>query len=225
MRKLLPVLLTLCLLSNSYAAPCYGTKLPAKNGFFLGTQDYSLIKRDLEDDQGRLRSSQYFLLVSYGVFDWLSIDLKGGAGNVIQHPESGDKMGYASNFAGGYGFRLRFYDRQNIKMVFGFQHISVHPKNRDLGIDKQRAILDDWQVSILGSYDFKKITPYLGARWSRVDYIHRNGEDRKRVMSDLNKDIGLIAGFDLPINKKLWLNLEGQFLDSEAFAVSLNYSF
>ena len=225
MRKLLPVVLTLCLLSNSYAAPCYGTKLPVKNEFFLGTQTHSIIKRGLENEQGRIRSMQYFLLLSYGVYDWLSIDLKGGSGNIRQYPASGSKIGYTSNFAGGYGFRLKFYDEKNIKMVFGFQHISVHPKSTHLANDKQKAILDDWQVSLLGSYDFKKIIPYLGTRWSRADYIHWNLDQRKRVMSDLSKSIGLIAGFDLPINKKLWLNLEGQFLDSEAFAVSLNYSF
>jgi hypothetical protein len=89
---------------------------------------------------------------------------------------------------------------------------------------KHKAVLDDWQFSALVSYNLKKITPYLGSRWSRADYIHWVNGERDRVKSDLTKSFGLIFGFDLPVTKRVWLNLEGQFLDSEALAFSLNYS-
>lgn len=226
MRKLfLVLLLAFSFVLPSYAAPCYGTKLPAKKELFIGLQSHSIFKRYLEDKFGKLRSNQYFLLLSYGVFDWLSIDLKGGAGNIKQHPVGSDEVDYDANFAGGYGFRLKFFDRDKTKMVFGFQHISVHPKSTHLGIVKNKAILDDWQGSLLASYDFKKFTPYLGTRWSRVDYIHTQGDSRKRKMSDSGKSIGLIVGLDIPVTKKVWVNLEGNFFDSEAAAFSLNYSF
>jgi len=213
------------LLTVSNAAPCYGTRLPGKGKFSVGLESHSIFKRYLEDNSGKLRSAQYFFLISAGLYDWLSIDLKGGVGNIKQHPVGSDEVDYKSNFAGGYGFRLKFYDRLPIKMVFGFQHISVHPKSRHLGTVKNKAILDDWQASLLASYDFKKFTPYLGTRWSRVDYIHTVGDTRKRVMSDFSKSIGLIAGFNLPFSERVWLNLEGQFLDSEELAFSLNYNF
>jgi hypothetical protein len=213
------------LVTETSAAPCYGTKMPAKRQFFIGAQTHSLFKRYLEDEFGKVRSTQHFFLLSYGVSDWFSIDLKAGSGNIKQRPVTAGEVDYVSNFAGGYGLRLRLYDRRNLKMVFGFQHISVHPKSTHLAGLKNSAILDDWQTSLLASYDFKRITPYLGTRWSRVDYIHKLAGERKRRMSDLTKDIGLIAGFDIPLTKKIWINLEGQALDSEAFAFSLNYSF
>jgi hypothetical protein len=199
--------------------------MPKQKEFFAGVETYSIFKRYLEDEYGKVRSTQYFFQLSYGVFDWLTVDLKAGSGNVKQHPVGSDEIDYTSNFAGGYGLRLRLYEKDNIKAVFGFQHISVHPKSTHLGDVKHRAILDDWQVSLLASYDFKKITPYLGTRWSRIDYIHWTGSEKKRVMSDLTKDIGLIFGFNLPITKKAWLNLEGQFLDTEACALSVNFNF
>lgn len=214
-----------CILNFSYAAPCYGTKMPEKNKIFMGLQSNNIYKRYLEDNYGKLRSRQQFLLLSYGVFNWFSIDLKGGLGNIKQHPVGSNELDYSAGFAGGYGLRLKFYDRKNIKMVFGFQHISVHPKSVNSGDTKQRAILDDWQVSLLASYEFKMITPYLGTKWSRTDYIHRIDEDRKRKMSDMTKDIGLIVGFDVPITERIWLNLEGQMFDVEAGAFSLNYKF
>ena len=219
------ILIFLGFLSYSYAAPCYGTRLPEKNKIDLGLQNYTILKRYQDNDLGKLRSVQDFLLLSYGVFDWLSIDLKGGAGDIMQHPPGADEVRYSAGFAGGYGFRVKFFDKGNKRMVFGFQHISVHPYSTEVGTVKNKAILDDWQVSLLGSYSFKMCTPYLGARWSRVDYIHWTGDSRKRVMSDPGKEVGLIAGIDIPLAKKFWLNAEGQFFDSEAFSVSVNYSF
>ena len=110
-------------------------------------------------------------------------------------------------------------------MVFGFQHISVHPKSVDLGEIKNKAILDDWQTSLLVSYEIKKFSPYLGTRWSRVDYIHTVNGERKRRMSDFTKSVGFIYGINIPFTEKIWLNLEGQAFDSDAFAGSINYSF
>lgn len=226
MRKLLlSSILTLCLLSSSSAAPCYGTKLPAKKEFFIGVQTHSIFKRYQEHESGKLRSMQEFLLLSYGIYDWLSIDLKAGAGFIKQHPLGSDERDYPTYLGGGYGFRIKLYDGKNTKMVFGFQHISIHPKTISLSSVKHKAVLDDWQFSTLISYDFQKITPYLGTRWSRLDYIHWVDGDRDRVKSDLTKSIGLIFGFDLPLTKKVWLNLEGQFFDSEACAFSVNYIF
>lgn len=215
------------LITNNFcfAAPCYGTKMPKKKEFFVGAQTHSIFKRYLEDEFGKIRSTQYFINLSYGVCDWFSIDLKGGSGNIKQHPVGSDEVDYTSNFAGGYGLRLKFYDKQNTKMVFGFQHTSVHPKSTHLGDTKNQAILDDWQTSLLASYNFKKVTPYIGTRWSRIDYIHKEAGTRKRKMSDLTKDIGLVFGCDLDIGKRVWFNLEGQFFGGEALAVSVNYNF
>jgi len=224
-KALLIFILVFCFAFPSYAAPCYGTKMPKKKEFFAGAEAYSIFKRYLKDQYGKLRSAQEFVLLSYGVFDWLSIDLKGGAGFVKQHPVGSDELDYPTSFAGGYGLRFKLYDKKDYKMVLGFQHISVHPESIHLGSVKHKAILDDWQVSVLVSREFSKFTPYLGTRWSRIDYIHWVGEDRKREMSDLTRSIGFIFGLNLPLTKKIWLNLEGQLFDSEAAACSLNYSF
>ena len=212
---------------------------PALN-CFGNIESQGTIKTKRHAPDVKTRSLQNFLLISYGVYDWLCVDLKGGAGNIKQHPVGSDEVDYSSNFAGGYGFRLKLYDGKKIKTVFGFQHISIHPKSIHLGTVKNMAILDDWQVSLLVSYDFsrksgippsikqwagKKATPYLGTRWSRIDYIHRALDSRKRKMSDLTKSIGFVFGLDLPVTKKAWLNLEGQLFDSEAVAFSLNFSF
>ncbi len=225
MRILVFIILFLTSATYSFAAPCYGTSLPKEKKIFLGVQDYTIFKRYLENDFGKVRSMQIFLLLSYGVFDWLSVDLKGGVGNIKQHPLGSDEIDYPSSFNGGYGFRVKAYENKNLKFVYGFQHISVHPKMVYLGNVPNQAILDDWQVSFLASYNFQKVTPYLGAKLSRMDYIHRVDGNRKRRMSDLTKSWGAVLGFDLPLTEKIWINLEGQAQDATTAAFSLNYSF
>jgi hypothetical protein len=208
-----------------HAAPCYGTKLPEKNKIFMGLQSYSVFKRYLEGENGKQRSQQEFLLVSYGILDWLSLDLKGGVGFIKQHSSGADEIDYKTYLGGGYGFRVKLYDKGNVKTVFGFQHISVHPHTVSIQGIKHKAVLDDWQFSALASYAFKKITPYLGTRWSRLDYIHWEDGSRNLVKSASGNSIGLIVGCDLPISGRFWFNLEGQFFDSQALAFSANYSF
>ena len=226
MRKvLLCLLICFCISSSSYAAPCYGPKMPEEKHFFAGLQTYSVFKRSLEKDYGKIRSLQNFLLLSYGVFDWLSIDLKGGAGNIKQRPRTGNGLKYATYLGGGYGFRIRLYGSNKTKMIFGFQHISIHPHTASVDGSKHKAVLDNWQFSFLISRGFFNITPYIGTRWSRMDNIHWFDNTRKLEQSDLNKSVGLVIGADIPVSKKLWFNVEGQFFDETAITGSLNFAF
>lgn len=224
-KVLLFVLICFCLTNLSYAAPCYGPKMPERKQFFVGLQTYSVFKRPLEKNYGNIRSLQNFFLLSYGVFDWFSIDLKGGAGDIKQRDRVGSDINYSTFLAGGYGFRARIYNGEKTKIIFGFQHISVHPATESVDGSKHKAVLDDWQFSLLASYDFGVLTPYIGTRWSRMDNIHWIDNNRKREKSELDKSVGLIIGADIPMGKKIWLNLEGQFFDATAVAGSLNFAF
>ncbi len=219
------LLIYFCVFTPGYAAPCYGTKMPQKQHFFGGIQTYSVLERKLEADYGKVRSLQNFVLLSYGVFDWFSIDLKGGAGNIKQRSGSGAEINYPTYLGGGYGFRIRLYNRQKTKMVFGFQHISVHPRTVSVDDSKNKAVLDDWQFSFLISREFFKITPYIGTRWSRMDKIHWIDDVRKIEKSDLDRSVGLIIGTDIPVSEKVWFNIEGQFFDATAISGSLNFAF
>jgi len=213
---------------SAAAAPCYGTTMPLRHKVIGGLQSYSLLRRNLEDDYGTVKSSQYFFLLSYGLADWFCLDGKIGTGNSKARPQVADGLRYESAFAGGYGFRLRLYQNQaeSVTSVFGFQHISVHPYAEEDAAGKHKAILDDWQVSFLTSLRISRLVPYLGVKWSRVDYIHRLNNDRKRIMSDFTRSIGLVAGIDIPLLKdRVFLNLEGHCFDETAASGSVMYAF
>jgi len=214
----------LCL-SPCFAAPSYGTKMPKQRQFFMGLQNHNVFDRDLEGDDGEMESMQDFFLLSFGLADWFSVDLKGGTGNVHQDLVSGGERVYPTFVGGGYGFRLRVWEKDNFKAVCGFQHISIHPQSIDIGPVKHKAVLDDWQFSATASYACKRVTPYLGMKCSRMDYIHWTDGERNRVKSDTDKSVGIIGGLDIALTQRLWINLEGQYFDAEAAAFSLNYSF
>ncbi len=207
------------------AAPAYGTRLPKKFHLAIGGQTHTVFDRDLEGNDGQLNSLQHFLLLSFGVTDRLSLDLKGGAGDIEQRPGSGGEIKYPAFVGGGYGFRLRVYTHEKTRAVFGFQHISIHPYSVFVNGVKNKAVLDDWQFSFLGSYDLPYWTMYLGGKWSRMDYIHWREDTRKREKSDLDKSVGVITGMDIPLGSQMWVNVEGQFVDVQAITVSLNYEF
>ena len=93
------------------AAPTYGTKMPKANQAFWGLQTYTIFSQHLNKDQGDVRSQQEHILLSYGVTDWFSLDLKWSAGTVEHEANSGDKIKYNDPvWGGGYGFRLRLYE-------------------------------------------------------------------------------------------------------------------
>jgi hypothetical protein len=128
-------------------------------------------------------------------------------------------------WGGGYGFRVRLYENGPVKIVSGFQHISIHPKTVKSNGQKNNAILDDWQGSALVSYDLKKFTPYTGVRYGSTDYLHRLNNDANRVYMDEDRRVDAVLGVDVPLNEKVWVNVEGAFGAGEALATSVNFSF
>ncbi len=207
------------------AAPCMGPTQPQKRQVVIGLQSYALLNRYQEHSAGELRSWQDFFLLSYGLTQRFSVDLKGGAGYIKQHPGAADELDYPTYMGGGYGFRYAAFSGERLKATVGFQHISIHPHSIDVGVVKHKAVLDDWQFSGLVSFDCKRFIPYIGARWSRADYIHWIDGTRDRVRSDRTKSFGVIAGFDVPLSEDVWVTFEASALDSEALALSLQHRF
>jgi hypothetical protein len=210
----------------SYAAPCYGTHMPREKQWIWGLETDLLIDRDLKDHHGSTSGNRYFLTGSYAVFDWICFDGKIGAGDVAWDNSNPGNLNYNTGFAGGYGFRIKGFENKplGIKTVAGFQHISVHPPTSDIGNDKHRVIIDDWQGSVLISKDIGNFVPYLGARYGTVDFIKWvNDHDRKRIKSE--KMFGVVIGADYIIAKDTRLNVEGMFADGEELAIGISREF
>ena len=203
--------------------------MPNAGQAFLGLQNYEIFRRDLNNGNGQIRSQQNFFTLSYGLTEWFSLDLKYTLYSTFTHEgmdgENLEKYGRPGWWGGGYGFRIRLYENGPWKMVTGFQHISTHPQTLKANGVKNNGILDDWGGSTLVSYDLKRFTPYFGVAYSTLDYIHRINNDAERINSDKHRYVGLILGVDVPVTKKVWINLESDWRDGGAGAASLNFRF
>lgn len=218
--------LGLTLAASLSAAPCYGTHLPAKKKWFGAVEYNFIIERKLKNSQGRVKNPDQFITLSYGVFDWLSLDLKGGTGKLFyKDSEYGDQE-FSTSFSGGYGFRIKLWENKNnaAKIVAGFQHISVHPRRVHTADGRYTVVVDEWQGSCLGSIRIKKFDPYLGFKYTAYDLIRwLRDTNRKRYKSEDNW--GLILGTDFWISDNIKLNFEYHLLDEKAVSISLGFDF
>jgi len=213
---------------ESSAAPSNGTRFPPKYEVELGYEYDMMFDRPMAGSYGHLRSQNNFYTVSFGAFDWLALDGKIGMGDVTQYGASYlPKLEYNTGFAGGYGFRIRAleYKPYGVRVIAGFQHISVHPQDRSSGNDKYESFLDDWQISGLVAKDFKNLTLYAGIKGSDCEIVYKvNKNDKRRRYSE--DHVGLITGAEIYLfNDKARLGLEGRFFDETAVSASASYMF
>ena len=213
-------------LSTIYAAPCYGTQMPKSDKWTAGVEADVIAKRKLSDSYGEISSRQYYYQITWGVIDWFCIDAKVGVGDITYKPQTGDKTTFGTNFAGGYGFRVKPYSNpaNGVDAVLGFQHISVHPSGKIIDGNTNNVIIDDWQGSALVSKGIGLFTPYIGTRLSRIDLIHKiKTEGRKRKKSDV--DFTGVAGVDYKIGNNYFVNAETRFIKETSFNIGLTYNF
>ncbi len=209
-----------------YAAPTYGTNMPYKGRFATGYQNNVIFKHDLSNSYGNIRSNQHFYDISYGVFDWLTVDGKIGFGNLREKGGVHPKVEHNYGFAGGYGFRLRVLDdaKNKVRVATGFQHTSIHPASRNLNGDKREAIYDDWQVSLVSSKDIGIITPFAGVKLSLGNLIQKVNEiDRKSRPPKYYA--GAVIGCNIKIARDIHVSVEGHFIDETSLSTGIYYTF
>lgn len=229
MPKKIPIIIVLFLflaVNSAGAAPTYGTDMPGRGRYATGYQSNIVFKHDLNDSNGNIKSDQHFYDLSYGVYDWLTVDGKIGFGDLRRKGGIHPKVDYNYGFAGGYGFRIKVWKNEKYKArgVLAFHHISVHPQARTLNNDGYKSIYDDWQTSLLGSKEIGPINPFIGLKLSLGDYIYWvNDIDRKRKTSDCF--VGLVVGTSVKLNKEVYVRIEGHLFDETALSTGIYYTF
>lgn len=219
---------TLGISRDSSAAPSNGTKFPEKGHVEAGYEYNVMFRRPLDRSYGSLSTRDHFYTVSLGMFDWLALDGKIGFGDVrrgggIHLPKIEQRTG----FAGGYGFRVRAFEKKDwgLRLILGAQHISVHPKDRSVDDEKFESFMDDWQVSGVVAKDIRFLTVYTGMKLSDCEIVYKiNKHDKKRRYSE--QHVGLISGLEIYLFKRsLRLNVEARFFDETAFSTSAGFAF
>ncbi|MBN2453291.1 MAG: hypothetical protein JXB40_03410 [Candidatus Omnitrophica bacterium] len=214
------------------AAPSNGTHFPERGRIESGYGYNAMFKRPLSHSFGDLSTYDQFYMLTFGVYDWLAVDGQAGLGGITEKNGKLPTLEYNTGFAGGYGFRVKAFEnkRWGARIIWGFQHISVHPCDRSINDDKYESFLDDWQLSAVAAKDFYRsgsrvLTAYAGIKGSDCEIVYKlNKHDKKRVSSD--RHIGLITGLDIYIfGNKARVGVEGRFFDETALSASASYLF
>ncbi|MFH1046048.1 MAG: hypothetical protein V1727_03700 [Candidatus Omnitrophota bacterium] len=230
-KKPLPVITILAVLflswpKSCYTAPSNGSHLPPKGHTEAGLEYRRTQERQLRHSHGTLRSNNYFYTISIGVLDWLALDGKIGAGDILHKGGPLDPyINYQTGFAGGYGFRIKALEDKEkaLRLITGFQHISVHPQDERANTYKSEAVMDDWQWTTLLVKDCAHFSAYIGAKFSDGQIVFRVNEgDPKRFYS--RHHAGVVGGIDFYLfEDRVRLNLEGLFIDETAFSATITY--
>lgn len=214
-------------LLGAEAAPSNGTRFLPKGKIESGYEYNIMFKRPLGHSFGDLKTQDNFYTLSFGAFDWLSLDGQAGIGNAVVKGGKLPTLDFNTGFAGGYGFRVKAFENEKwgLRAILGGQHISVHPKDRTIDNDKYETFLDDWQISGLVAKDFKYLTLYAGMKGSDCEYVYKlNQHDKKRVSS--KEHIGLITGTEFYFfSRKARIGVEGRFFDETALTASASWLF
>lgn len=220
------VILFLLYSFKTYASPAYGTKMPGKNKVTTGYQNNIIFKHDLSNSYGNVRTVQNFYELSFGVYDWFSVDGKVGMGNLRTKGGVHPTVQHNYGFAGGYGVRFRFLNdiKNKVRVVGGFQHISIHPPSKNVNGDKREAIYEDWQASLLSSKDIGIFTPYAGAKFSYGNLIQRTNNIDRKNRPPLYYG-GVIVGCHVNISKDVYVTVESHFIDETSLCSGIYYTF
>jgi len=210
---------------HALSCPIEGPNMPNGASPKTGVQINVMTDVDTKNVKGELRSRQIFLTLSYGITKWLCFDGKVGVGELTFDQERAIKMEYDADFAGGYGGRILLWDdkKSGINCILGLHHISVHPEDVEVSGIRYKAILDEWQGSVLVSKKIRNLRPYIAGKFSKIYLIRKIGEERERITPE--HDWGFVAGADLDINDNARFNIEGRLFDETALTFGFNYAF
>lgn len=213
--KILSLLFIIFTASICMAAPTYGPDMPKKKQVDLGYQINYIFDRDMRGSNKDTKSMQNYLNVTFALTDWFCMDGKLGIGDLSYKSAERGYINFNTNFAGGYGFRVKCFELKNgLKCVSGFHHISIHPDTRRVDETKYRMIYNDWEISSIISKEFSRFNPYLGMKGGYFYLTRKINKDARKVHS--NNYVGMVVGTDIRLNETKRVNIEGRFFDENA---------
>ena len=207
------------------ACPIEGPNMPNGGRWKTGLQVNIMFDKEMRNIKGEVDTAQLFSALSYGITERLCFDGKAGIGEIKFDIEDSEKIEYPAGFAGGYGGRILLHDdkKSGIRCILGLHHISVHPDSVEIGGVEHKAILDEWQCSLMISKTINRFSPYIAGKFSKIYLIRWVDGFRERITPE--SDWGLVAGTDFKINENARLSLEGRAFDEESVTIGFGYTF
>ncbi len=194
-----------------------------KGGWALGTE-FSGISREIRDGDGiRYDTESWRLLLkgSYGITDWLEGFARAGG---VTLKIRGTPFDSNPGWAAGAGLKATFLDPPGhpLKYSLGAQFLYLEAGDRDA-----RGKWFEYDLWLGTAYkDWKKLTPYGGIVYSRVD--GKMKEFPARPALDEFKSpaaMGIFFGVDWKLYEHLLLGIDARLSGENSGTFSLQYRF
>ena len=209
------------------------------------------LERDIDIDRGEFEMSAYAARLGLNITERLNIyvDLGQATDMELSCMIKGENIKYEieDEFLWGIGGNLLIYRWDNGLEIGG----NAAYRQADMTLDK--AFVDsaqydiaalagvkdgeykDWHIACELAWKTDYLIPYVGVRYSDVEvdgYFEEGGEAKDAQGSNSSENIGAFVGLTItpklegsPRSEQISINLEGRFIDEEAFSVGVNYKF
>ena len=172
----------------------------------------------------------------YGLTDWLSVYGKiGGAFIEVDDPsitKKGDNPSTKNSFGGNLltslqvKTRLFEHKRTGVEWDGSLQYVDMRAGHNG----KNEGRWHEWQFATSLARAFGRIKPYLGAKFSVVDFAYKVREEGVLLRHDKYEEdhpLGFFVGTDVSLgqHEDVILNVETGYVDGADIAVSLAYLF
>jgi hypothetical protein len=165
----------------------------------------------------------------YGLTDWLSIYAK--VGWAYLRVEDGTSLDGANDFGSNLllGAQLKSRLWQNAKKNWewngSIQYLWVGAPHRR---NKNQGEWQEWQVATTTARAFGRLKPYVGVKYSLVDFDFKVRKSGETIQSGTYKQegrVGPVLGTDYLVGEDVIVNVESAYIDGAEVTVAVAHAF
>jgi hypothetical protein len=186
--------------------------------------EFTGLTREIRDGDGvRYDTDSWRLLLkgAYGITDWLEGYVRAGGATL---KISGTPFDSNPGWAGGGGLKLTFLDPpgHSLKYGLGGQFLYLEAEDRDA-----KGKWFEYDLWLGAAYkDWKKMTPYAGIVYSRVDGNMENFP-AKPALDEFKSPtaMGVFFGVDWRLSERIYLGIDARLFGEYSGTFSARYHF
>ena len=144
---------------------------------------------------------------------------------VSEHIDTDTDLAYAIGLSG-----TLFQFGNNIEIGADISYLKFNPDVETYSYYKVENIgmeldYEEFELALVVSKKIDLFIPYFGVKYSKVEMEIPENSLTHQIEMENEDNLGVFVGFDFLIKEDSSLNLEGRFLDDQAFSITFNFGF
>lgn len=177
--------------------------------------------------------SSFFLKMGYLLSQRNNLQtyLRLGLSEIDIVDEVGDHIDTDTDFAYGIGLSgILFQFENDVKIGADISYLKFNPEVETyswFNVENMGMELDyeEFEIALVISKEIGSFVPYCGVKHSKVEMEIPENSLTYQIEMENEDNLGVFVGFDLLVKEDSSLNLEGRFLDDQAFSIVFHFGF